>query len=344
MKKDINPNQVFVLKFLKENSFDEMWRSNIKDVMIKNVKNSQQNLKRIPVIRNRTSKIYQDIWPFHHKAPATLRKMKAIRKLQGETIPMTPLFDEMFSDFDDLHKQLHTKQKKDNFQGKKQEFVNLKQVVSEEEAKKVFDVLLSTKQKIKSDESRKTQTEIGRNKEIQITTYLFLTSSNKKGLQKNLKIRFKKVNLPQFKNTTNDHNNSKLITETDRKKNDFIHKRGISNTSMKHRKQVKATEKIVLNSCSYQAAEPERKKHQAVNTTCNLQGETIPKTYSNFLSRLMNEHPFEADNDNYLSSNLIRLGNKFKDGIRNTSGGVGNHLKVFNRELPDNKALQGERS
>jgi hypothetical protein len=25
MKKDINPNQVFILKFLKDNSFEEMW-------------------------------------------------------------------------------------------------------------------------------------------------------------------------------------------------------------------------------------------------------------------------------------------------------------------------------
>jgi hypothetical protein len=75
---------------------------------------------------------------------------------------MTPLFDEMFSDFDNLHKQLRTKQKNDDFQGKKQAIDNLKQVVPEEEAKKVFDVLLSTKQKIKWDVSRNTQTEFGK--------------------------------------------------------------------------------------------------------------------------------------------------------------------------------------
>jgi hypothetical protein len=138
MKKDINPNQVFILKFLKDNSFEEMWCCNIKDVVIKDVKNKPQNLKRIPVIKNGTLQIYQDIWPFHHKAPAALRRMKVFSKLQGEKIPMTPLFDEMFSDFDNLHKQLLTKQKNDDFQGKKQAIVNLKQVVSEEESEKSF--------------------------------------------------------------------------------------------------------------------------------------------------------------------------------------------------------------
>jgi hypothetical protein len=39
---------------------------------------------------------------------------------------------------------------------------------------------------------------------------------------------------------------------------------------------------------------------------------------SSFLSRQMNKQPLEADNNNYLSRNLIRLGNKFKDGKRNT--------------------------
>jgi hypothetical protein len=64
MKKDVNPNQVFILKFVKDNSFDEMWRCNVRKVLIKDVKNKQQNPKRIPVIRNRTLKIYQDVWPF----------------------------------------------------------------------------------------------------------------------------------------------------------------------------------------------------------------------------------------------------------------------------------------
>jgi hypothetical protein len=50
----------------------------------------------------------------------------------------------------------------------------------------------------------------------------------------------------------------------------------------------------------------------------NLQGEMIPMACSSFLSRQMNKQPLEADNNNYLSSNLIRLGNKFKDGKRNT--------------------------
>jgi hypothetical protein len=125
MKRDVITNQVFTLKFLKDNSFEEMRRCNIRNVLIKDVKNKQQNLKKIPVIRNRTLKIYQDIWPFHHKAPEALRKMKVFSKLQGEMIPMTPLFDEMFNDFDNLHKQLSTKQKNDDFQGKKQSIFNL---------------------------------------------------------------------------------------------------------------------------------------------------------------------------------------------------------------------------
>jgi hypothetical protein len=61
MKKVVNPNQVLSLRFAKNDSFDEMWRCNIRNVLIKNVKNKQQNLKRIPVIRNRTLKIYQDV-------------------------------------------------------------------------------------------------------------------------------------------------------------------------------------------------------------------------------------------------------------------------------------------
>jgi hypothetical protein len=76
MKKDVNPNQVLELKFLENNSFEEMWRCNIKNVLIKNVKNKQQNLKRIPVIINQISQIYQVIYPFLHKAPEALRKKK----------------------------------------------------------------------------------------------------------------------------------------------------------------------------------------------------------------------------------------------------------------------------
>jgi hypothetical protein len=56
---------------------------------------------------------------------------------------MTPLFDQMFSDFDNLHKQLCTKQKNDDTKGKKQRIFDIEQVVSEDEAKKVFEVLLS---------------------------------------------------------------------------------------------------------------------------------------------------------------------------------------------------------
>jgi hypothetical protein len=110
--------------------------------------------------------------------------MKVFSNLPGETIPMTPLFEEMFGDFDNHHKQLYTKQKNDDFQGKKQTMFNFKQVVSEKEAKEVFDILLSTKQKTKSTESRNNQIEFGRNEKIQITTYLCLTSSNKKASRK----------------------------------------------------------------------------------------------------------------------------------------------------------------
>jgi hypothetical protein len=61
MKKDVNPNQVFSLKSLENYSFEEFWRCNVKSISIKNFEGKQQNLKRIPVIKNRTLKIYQDI-------------------------------------------------------------------------------------------------------------------------------------------------------------------------------------------------------------------------------------------------------------------------------------------
>jgi hypothetical protein len=96
---------------------------------------------------------YQDIWPFHHKSAATLRMMKDNFNLHGETIHRTPLLNVMFSDFDNLHKQLPIRQKNGNIKGKKQEVFNIVQVISEDEAKKVFHVLLSTKQKLKSNET-----------------------------------------------------------------------------------------------------------------------------------------------------------------------------------------------
>jgi hypothetical protein len=78
-------------------------------------KNSEISFKKINSFEE--EKIYQDIWPFHHKAPEALRKKKVFSNLQGGTIPMTPLFDEMFSDFDNHHKQFLFKQKNDDFQG-----------------------------------------------------------------------------------------------------------------------------------------------------------------------------------------------------------------------------------
>jgi hypothetical protein len=72
--------------------------------------------------------------------------------LHGETIRKTHLLDKVLSDFDNFHKQLHTKQKNDDTKGKMQKVFEIEGVVSEDEAKKVFDVLLSTKQKPKSDE------------------------------------------------------------------------------------------------------------------------------------------------------------------------------------------------
>jgi hypothetical protein len=136
---------------------------------------------------------------------------------------------------------------------------NFKQVVSEEEVKEVFDILLSTKQKIKSNKSIDPhKIEFGRNEKIQITTYLYLTSSNKKGLQKKLKIMFKKINHAKFRNIMNIENQikSKLITEAERRKINFNLKQDISSTSLKQLNQVAATEKIVLNFCSNQEAVP----------------------------------------------------------------------------------------
>jgi hypothetical protein len=40
-KKDVNPNQVLDLKFLKNDSLEEIWRCNVKNVLIKNAKNKQ---------------------------------------------------------------------------------------------------------------------------------------------------------------------------------------------------------------------------------------------------------------------------------------------------------------
>jgi hypothetical protein len=296
-----------------------MWRCNIRDVLIKNVKNKQQNLKRIPVIRNRALKIYQDIWPFQYKAPEALRKMKMFSYLQGETILMTPLFDEMFSDFDDHHKQLRIKQKNDNFQGKKQTMFNFKQVISEEEAKEVFDILLSTKQKMKSNETRNNQIEFGRNQKIQITTYLFLTSSNKKCLQKNLKIMFKKINHTQFRNITNIENQikSKLTTEAERRKINFNLKQGILSKSLKQLNQVAVTEKIALNLCSNQEAAPERKQKQTENMSNIIQDETIPMAFPSFFLYQLNNHSSEENNNNYLSINFYLLEELFRSIRRN---------------------------
>jgi hypothetical protein len=55
--------------------------------------------------------------------------------------------DEVFNGFDSLYKQLFVKQKNGEFREKKRILLNIEQVVSEEEMKKVFNVLLSIKQK-----------------------------------------------------------------------------------------------------------------------------------------------------------------------------------------------------
>jgi hypothetical protein len=76
---------------------------------------------------------------------------------------------------------------------------------------------------MKSNETRNNQVEFGRNEKIQITIYLYLTSSIKKDLQKNLKIMFQKINHTQFRNITNSENQikSKSITEIERRKINF---------------------------------------------------------------------------------------------------------------------------
>jgi hypothetical protein len=61
-----------------------------------------------------------------------------------------------------------------------------------------------------------------------------------------------------------DQIKSKLITEIGRRKINFKPKQGISSTSLKQLNQVIATEKIVLNSLSYQE-EPKRKQNQTEN-------------------------------------------------------------------------------
>jgi hypothetical protein len=131
-------------------------------------------------------------------------------------------------------------------------------------------------------------TEFGRKEKIQITTYLYLPSSNKKSLQKNLKIMFNKVNHAQFRNIMNMENQikSKLITEAERRKINSNHKQGISNISLKQSNQVAATEKIVLNLCSNQESVPLRKHKQTENMSSNI----------------LNKQPFELDKNNYLLS------------------------------------------
>jgi hypothetical protein len=62
---------------------------------------------------------------------------------------------------------------------KKQKIFDLEQVLSENEAKKVFNTLLTTEQK-PNESNASNEEKFGRNKKIQITTYLCLTSSNKK--------------------------------------------------------------------------------------------------------------------------------------------------------------------
>jgi hypothetical protein len=121
-------------------------------------------------------KIYLDIWPFHHKPPAALKIMKESCSLHDETICKTRLLEKVFSDFDNIHKQLYIKQKNDEVKGKKQKVFHIVQILSVNEAKKVFDVLLSTKHKLKSDEPTTLYEEkFGRNNKIQITTILYLT-------------------------------------------------------------------------------------------------------------------------------------------------------------------------
>jgi hypothetical protein len=121
----VNPNQIFNLKLLENYSFEELWHCIVKNISIKNIKTKQPNLKRISVIKNRTLDIYQNIWPFHHKTSATLRIMKENFNLPSDTIHTTSLLDEVFSDFDNLHKQLCTKQKNDDTKGKMQKCLTL---------------------------------------------------------------------------------------------------------------------------------------------------------------------------------------------------------------------------
>jgi hypothetical protein len=96
-------------------------------------------------------------------------------------IRKTPLLNEVFNDFDYLYKQLRTKQENDDIKGKKQKVFDIVHVYSEDEAEKLFNVLLSAKQKLKSKELNISYEEkFGRNSMIQITTYLYLTSSIKR--------------------------------------------------------------------------------------------------------------------------------------------------------------------
>jgi hypothetical protein len=140
-----------------------------------------------------------------------------------------------------------------------------------------------------------------------------------KKLQKNLKIIFKKINHTQFRKITNVENQIRMksITETERRKINFNLKQDISSTSLKQLNQITATEKIVLNSRSYQEAVPKRKQKQTENMSNNKQGETIPMACSSLFSYQMNNQPLEAINNNYSSSNLFQLGTLFKDRKRN---------------------------
>jgi hypothetical protein len=91
-----------------------LWHCNVKNISIKNVEAKEQNLKKDSVAKNRNIKIYQDICPFHHKTPSALRIMKENFHLHDKKMPKTSLLEEVYSDFDNFHKQLYNKQKNDN--------------------------------------------------------------------------------------------------------------------------------------------------------------------------------------------------------------------------------------
>jgi hypothetical protein len=85
---------------------------------------------------------------------AALRTIKENCSLYHDTIRKIPLLDEVLNYFDNLHKQLRTKQKSYEIKVKKQRIFYFEQIVSEDEEEKVYNVLLSIKRKLNSDESK----------------------------------------------------------------------------------------------------------------------------------------------------------------------------------------------